>query len=65
MVLFSVLLLNLGSAEVPACHVVVEMDALGAAELGDDLHDLILLLWRKQVFTMMIAVIRATAATKE
>ena len=51
--------------EVPGLDVVVETDAIGAAELGDDLHDLILLLWRKQVFTMMIAVIRATAATKE
>ena len=65
MVLFSVLLLNLGSAEVPACHVVVEMDALGAAELGDDLHDLILLLWQKQVLTVMIAVIRPVTTTEE
>ena len=50
--------------EVPIRDVVVEPDALSTAELGDDLHNLFLLLWRDRVFTVMDSVVRATATTK-
>ena len=40
-------------SEVPGFDVVVETDAIGVAELGDDLHDFVLLLWREQVLTMI------------
>ena len=52
-------------AEVPACDVVVEPDAVCAAELGDDVHNLSLLLWREHVFTMMNPIIRAVTSTEE
>ena len=35
----------------------IEADAVGAAILGDDLHDFVLLLWREQVLAMMITVV--------
>ena len=50
--------------EVPSLDVVVETDAIGAAILGDDLHDILLLLWRKQVFAMMVAIVRAAASAE-
>ena len=43
----------------------VETDAVGAAELGDDLHDFLLLLWREQVLAMMVTVVRTIATTEE
>jgi len=43
---------------------VVEPDALSTAELGNDLHDLFLLLWRDRVFTVMDSVVRSTATIK-
>ena len=51
--------------EVPGLDVVVETDAVGAAILGDDLHDFLLLLWREQVLAMMVTVVRAIATTEE
>ena len=52
-------------SEIPGFDVVVETDAVGAAELGDDLHDFLLLLWREQVLAMMVTVVRAIATTEE
>ena len=52
-------------SEVPGLDVVVETDAIGAAILGDDLHDFLLLLWREQVLAMMVTVVRAIATTEE
>ena len=52
-------------SEVPGFDVVVETDAVGAAELGNDLHDFLLLLWREQVLAMMVTVVRAIATTEE
>lgn len=43
----------------------VETDALGAAELADDLHNCVLLLWREHVLAVMNSVVGAIAATKE
>ena len=51
--------------EVPGLDVVVETDAVGAAELGDDLHDCVLLLRREQVLAMMIAIVGTTAVAEE
>ena len=51
--------------EVPGLDVVVETDAIGAAILGDDLHDFLLLLWREQVLAMMITVVGTKASTEE
>ena len=51
--------------EVPGLDVMVETDAIGAAKLGDDLHDFLLLLWREQVLAMMVTVVRAIATTEE
>ena len=50
--------------EIPIRDVVVELDTLSTAELGDDHHDLFLLLWRDRVFTVMNSVVRSTATTK-
>ena len=50
--------------EIPIRDVVVEPDTLSTAELGDDLHNLFLLLWRDRVFTVMDSVVRSTATTK-
>ena len=55
----------LSSSEVPGFDVVVETNAFGAAILGNDFHDVFLLLWRKQVFTMMITIVGAKTTTKE
>ena len=52
------------SSEIPACFVVVEFDAICTAEVGEDLHDVILLLGCEHVFTMMETIIRAHAFAK-
>ena len=51
--------------KVPILDVVVETDAVGAAELGQDFHDFVLLLWREHVFAVMDSVVGAITATKE
>jgi hypothetical protein len=43
--------------EVPILDVVVETDAVGAAELGQDLHNLFLLFWVDLVFAVMGSVV--------
>ena len=50
--------------EVPILDVVVETDAIGAAELGQDFQNLVLLFWRDHVFTMMDSVVGTIATTK-
>ena len=50
--------------EVPVLDVVVELDAIGAAELGYDVENLFLLFWREQVLSMMVAVVRSAAITE-
>ncbi len=45
------------SSEVPARFVMVEFDAIGTAEVGEDLHDVILLLGRELVFAVMDMVV--------
>ena len=50
--------------EVPSLDVVVEMDAIGAAELGQDFQNLVLLFWCDHVFTMMYSVVRSIATTE-
>ncbi len=50
--------------KVPVCHIVVELDVIDGAELGDDGQNICLLFGRKLIFPMMIAVIRAVAATE-
>ena len=50
--------------EVPSLDVVVETDAIGAAELGQDFQNLVLLFWRDHVFTMMDSVVGTIATTK-
>ena len=52
------------SSEVPVCFVVVEMDAIGTAEVGEDLHDVILLLGREFVFAVMVTIVRTHAGAK-
>jgi hypothetical protein len=52
------------SSEIPACFVVVELDAIGAAEVGQDLHDVSLLLGRELVFAVMITIVRAHACAE-
>ena len=52
------------SSEVPVCFVVVEMDAVGAAEVGEDLHDVVLLLGRELVFAVMVTIVRTHACAK-
>ena len=42
------------SSEIPVRFVVVELDAIGTAEVGQDLHDVILLLGRELVFAVMV-----------
>lgn len=42
----------------------VEVDALGTAEVGHDLHDVILLLGRELVFAVMNTIVGAHAGTK-
>ena len=42
----------------------VELDALGTTELGKDLHDVILLLGREHVFTVMYTIVRTHACAK-
>lgn len=51
-------------AEVPVLDVVVEADAVGAAEPGQDLQNLLLLFWGDHVFTVMDPVVGAIAATE-
>lgn len=52
------------SSEIPGCFVVVEVDAIGTAEVGQDLHDVILLLGRELVFAVMNTIVGAHAGTK-
>ena len=52
------------SSEVPARFVMVEFDALGTAEVGKDLHDVVLLLGRELVFAVMVTIVRAHAGAK-
>ena len=52
------------SFEVPARFVVVEFDALGTAEVGEDLHDVVLLLGRELVFAVMDTIVRTHACAK-
>ena len=42
----------------------VEVDVLGTAEVGHDLHDVILLLGRELVFAVMNTIVGAHAGTK-
>ena len=51
-------------SEIPVCFVVVEFDAIGAAEVGQDLHDVILLFGRKFVFAVMVTIVRTHACAK-
>ena len=51
-------------SEIPVCFVVVEMDAIGTAEVGHDFHDVILLLGRKFVFAVMVTIVRTHAGAK-
>ena len=50
----------ISSVEVPIRDVVVKTDAVSRAVFGQNGHDIRLLLWREQILTMMIAVVRAT-----
>ena len=43
--------------EIPVRFVVVELDAIGTAEMGQDLHDVFLLLGREFVFAMMVTIV--------
>jgi hypothetical protein len=43
---------------------VVEVDAIGTAEVGQDLYDVILLLGRELVFAVMNTIVGAHAGTK-
>ena len=52
------------SSEVPVGFAVVELDAVGTAEFGQDLHDVILLLGRKFVFAVMVTIVRTHAGAK-
>ena len=52
------------SFEIPVRFVVVEMDALSSAKVGQDLHDVILLLGRKFVFAVMVTIVRTHACAK-
>ena len=52
------------SSEVPVCFVVVEMDAVGSAEVGHDFHDVSLLLGRELVFAVMVTIVRTHAGAK-
>ena len=52
------------SFEIPICFVVVELDAVGTAEFGQDLHDVVLLLGRELVFAVMVTVVRTHACAK-
>ena len=55
---------NCSSFEIPVRFIVVELNALGAAEAGEDLHDVILLLGGDFVFTMMGTVVWTHACAK-
>ena len=50
--------------EVPIFDVVVETYAVSAAELGQDLHDVVLLTGGEEHLAMMITVIRPTAGAE-
>ena len=52
------------SFEIPVRFVVVELDTLGTAKFGEDLHDVILLLGGNLVFTMMDTVVGPHACAK-
>ena len=45
-------------------HIVVEGQAVGRTELGNNLHDVLLLTGRELVLTMMVAIVRAVAAAE-
>ena len=55
---------NCSSFEIPVRFVVVEFDAIGTAEVGEDLHDVILLLGRELVFAVMVTIVRTHAGAK-
>ena len=57
-------LLHVLSFKVPVRFVMVELDTLGTDEVGEDLHDVILLLGREFVFSMMITVVGTHACAK-
>ena len=50
--------------EVPGLDVVIETEAVSGAELGQDIHDVLLLFWGDHVFTVMDSVVGAIATTK-
>ena len=50
--------------KVPICHIVVELDVIDGTELGDDCQNICLLSGREHILPMMIAVVRAVAATE-
>ncbi len=52
------------SFEIPVRFIVVELNALGTAKFGEDLHDVILLLGGNLVFTMMGTVVGPHACAK-
>ena len=52
------------SPEVPIRFVVVERDALGTAEAGQDLHDVVLLPGRELVFTVMRTIVGTHAGAE-
>ena len=53
-----------GLPEVPIFDIVVETDAVSASELGQDLHDVVLLTGEKEHLAMMITVIGPTAGAE-
>lgn len=52
------------SFEIPVRFIVVELNALGTAKFGEDLHDVFLLLGGDFVFTMMGTVVWTHACAK-
>ena len=50
--------------EVPGLDVVIETDAVGAAKLGQDFHDFVLLFRCNHVITMMDSVVGTIATTE-
>ena len=42
----------------------VELDAIGTAEVGHDLHDVVLLLGREPIFAVMVTIVRTHAGAK-
>ena len=48
---------NCSSFEIPVRFIMVKFNTLGAAEMGQDLHDVFLLLGREFVFAMMVTIV--------